>query len=121
MLTTNTYTPNQDTHDYKNDVTNEVVGTGYTAGGVALTTKVNSNTLNVVKWDSDDPQWTSSTITARRAVYYDSTPATDATRPLYCWVDFEGDKSRSSGNFTIQQAAAGIATVTPADATGFPA
>jgi hypothetical protein len=39
MLTTSTYTPNLDTHRYKSSVTNEVVGTGYTAGGVALTTK----------------------------------------------------------------------------------
>jgi hypothetical protein len=38
MLTTSAYTPDQDTHDYKNDVTNEITGTGYTAGGAALTT-----------------------------------------------------------------------------------
>ena len=39
MLTTSLYTPDQDTHDFKNDVTNEVTGTGYTAGGQALTNK----------------------------------------------------------------------------------
>jgi hypothetical protein len=36
MLTTVTYVPNQDTHDFKDDVTNEITGTGYTAGGVAI-------------------------------------------------------------------------------------
>ena len=39
MLTTSTYTPNRDTHELKADVTNEVVGTGYTAGGAALASK----------------------------------------------------------------------------------
>lgn len=39
MLTTASYTPNIDTHEFKSDVTNEVVGTGYTAGGVSLGSK----------------------------------------------------------------------------------
>jgi hypothetical protein len=34
MLVTSSYTPNKDTHDKRDDVTNEVAGTGYTAGGV---------------------------------------------------------------------------------------
>lgn len=38
MLATSSYTPAPDTHDYKDDVTNEVSGTGYTAGGAAVTT-----------------------------------------------------------------------------------
>ena len=36
MLVTSTYTPNQDTHTKRSDVTNEVSGTGYTAGGATL-------------------------------------------------------------------------------------
>lgn len=39
MLTTSTYTENLDTHETKADVTNEVVGTGYTAGGATLASK----------------------------------------------------------------------------------
>lgn len=39
MLTTSAYTPNTDTHRYKSSVTNEVTGTGYTAGGVTLASK----------------------------------------------------------------------------------
>lgn len=35
-LTTSSYTPNLDTHDRFDDVTNEVTGTGYTAGGATL-------------------------------------------------------------------------------------
>jgi hypothetical protein len=36
-LTTSTYTPNQDTHHFFSDITNEITGTGYTAGGATLT------------------------------------------------------------------------------------
>jgi hypothetical protein len=39
MLTTNAYTPNLDTHETKADVTNEVVGTGYTARGTTVGSK----------------------------------------------------------------------------------
>lgn len=38
-LHTNAYTPNLDTHEVFSDVTNEVVGTGYSAGGVTLASK----------------------------------------------------------------------------------
>lgn len=40
MLCTSTYVPNQQTHIYKTSVTNEVAGTGYTARGAALGTKI---------------------------------------------------------------------------------
>lgn len=124
-LTTSSYTPNQDTHDYFDDVTNELTtANGYTAGGDALDNKVNSNTNNVVKFDdTNDTTWTSSGagFTARRAVLYDSTPGTAATNPLMLWIDFGQDETASGGGtFTIAYHANGIATITPADATGFP-
>jgi hypothetical protein len=112
--------PNQDTHDYFNDVTNEVTGTGYTAGGATLGTPTIGNTLNVIKLDGDDTVWAASTITARIAVVYDSTPGTAATNPLLFWVDFGADVSSVSGSFTITWNASGMATITPTDATGFP-
>jgi hypothetical protein len=114
MLTTSTYVPNQDTDQYKSSVTNEVSGTGYSAGGTTLTTPVQAYTggTNVWNFDADDAVWSSSTITARIAVVYDSTPGTDATRPLISYVDFGGDNSTSSGTFTVQWAAAGIVKVT---------
>lgn len=39
LLTTSSYAPNLDTHETKADITNEVVGTGYTAGGATLGSK----------------------------------------------------------------------------------
>jgi len=120
-LTTSTYTPNQDTHDYFDDVTNEVTGTGYTAGGAALGTPTIASTLNVIKLDGVDTAWTTSTITARRAVVYDSTPGTAGTNPLLLWIDFGEDKVSDAGTFTITWHANGIATITATDATGYPA
>lgn len=116
MLCTSSYTPNQDTHQFKSDVTNEITGTGYSAGGLALgsvTLSYNSST-NTLTLDAADSVWSSSTLTARYAVIYDSTPATDATRPLIGYVDFGADQSDSSGTFTITWDAAGIATWTAA-------
>lgn len=111
-LVTSSYTPDQDVHQYFADITNEVTGTGYTAGGAtvsspSLTYTGSSNTL---KLDGGDVSWTSSTITARYAVVYDSTPASN--KPLLVYVDFGADVSSSSGTFTITWDSSGIATVT---------
>lgn len=116
MLCTSTYTPNQDTHRYKSDVTNEVTGTGYTAGGATLASVAVTYTgaTNVLMLDAADTSWASSTITARYAVVYDSTPASDATRPLIAYVDFGADVSSSAGTFQITWDAAGIVTITAA-------
>jgi len=116
-LITNAYTPDQDGHDYYDDVVaNEVSGTGYTAGGNTLANKTNTynSATNVIVLDADDTTWASSTITARYAVIYDATPATNATRPLIGFVDFGSDQSSSNGNFTITWDATGIVRVTVA-------
>lgn len=114
MLCTSTYTPNQDTHRYKSSVTNEVTGTGYTAGGATLASKTLAYDAgtNVTTFDAADVTWAASTITARYAVIYDDTPATAATKPLIAYVDFDADESSSAGDFTITWDAAGITTFT---------
>lgn len=114
-LTTSTYTPNQDTHDYFNDVTNEVSGTGYTAGGNTLASKTITydDANNVIVLDAADTTWASSTITARYAVVYAST-GTASTSPLIGYVDFGSDQSSTNGNFTITWDATGIVRVTVA-------
>jgi hypothetical protein len=116
-LLTNAYTPDQDVHNYLDDVvTYEVSGTGYTAGGNTLANKTNSynSSTNVITLDADDTTWSSSTITARYAVIYDATPATNATKPLIGYVDFGSDQSSSNGNFTITWDATGIVRITVA-------
>lgn len=108
-LVTSSYTPDQDTHDFFDDVTNEVVGTGYTAGGAALANKTVTadNTDNEGVFDADDVSWTTSTITARAAVLYKST-GTASTSALICYIDFGANKISTAGTFTIAWNAEGI-------------
>lgn len=115
MLCTSSYTPNQDTHQYKSSVTNEVVGTGYTAGGatVASKTVTYDTATNTLTLDAADVSWAASTITARYLVFYVDTGSA-ATSPLISYVDFGADVSTTAATFTYQIAAAGIATITAA-------
>jgi len=108
-LVTSAYTPNQDTHEDFADVTNQVTGGGYTAGGqtIANTTVTTDNTDNEGVFNGDDVTWTASTITARGAVIYKDT-GTPATSWLIGYLDFTSNRSSSSGDFTIQWSAEGI-------------
>ncbi len=113
MLCSNSYVPDQDGHAYKDvSVTSEVTGTNYTAGGATLAGKVISydGPTNTLKIDADDVVFAASTITARYAVIYDDTPATN--KPLLCYVDFGQDMSSTNADFTIQFSPSGIATLT---------
>jgi hypothetical protein len=166
MLCTSTYTPNLDTHKYKSDITNEITGTGYSAGGATLGSAAITFTAanswatqwaastafvvgdivrpttgnghlymcivagtsggsaptwptvarqtvadNTVTWaeiggginqfDAADASWSSATLTARYAVVYDSTPSTDATRPLIGLLDFGSDVSSTASTYTV--------------------
>jgi len=117
QLHTSSYTPDQDTHDYHNDLTNEVAnGNGYTTGGATLGSPSFSYTgaTNVFMFDGADVSWTSSTITARYAVLVDTTPGSTSTNPLIGYVDFGTDVSTTNGTFQITWDAAGIFTVTVA-------
>jgi hypothetical protein len=113
-LVTSSYTPDQDAHDYWNDVSaNEASGTGYTAGGATLASKTQAYTsgTNVTKFDAADVSWPTSTVTARYAVVYLDT-GSGATSPLIAYVDFGSNQSSSAGTFSIVWDAAGIFTTT---------
>ncbi len=110
MLVTSSYTPDQDAHTKRSDVTNEVTGTGYTTGGTTILnpTVTVDNTDNEGVFDGDDPVWTTSTITARGAVIYKSRGGASSADELICYKDFGSDKSSSAGNFTVVFDAEGI-------------
>ena len=105
MLVTSAYTPDFGAHDFKADVTNEVAGTGYSAGGESLTSVTLTQTGGTITFDAADVTWASSTITARAAVIYDDSLASD---PLIAYIDFGADKSSSNGDFVITWDASGI-------------
>ena len=102
MLVTSTYTPNKDTHDKRDDVTNEVVGTGYTAGGVASVCTVTKDTANdKVTLQFAAVSWASSTITARALVIYKSLGGASSADALVAYNDFGSDVSSTAGTFSV--------------------
>ena len=113
MLVTSAYTPNIDTHTKRSDVTNEVTGTGYTAGGVALANKTVTvnNTTDKGVFDADDVTISTATITARGAVLYKSRDGASSADELICYLDFGSDITSTAGNFNITFDATGILTL----------
>lgn len=102
MLTTSGYAENKDTHDFRDDVTNEVVGTGYTAGGNTVTVGVALDTANDrVDISLGGTTWPSSTITARKAVYYKARGGAASADELVAVNDFGADVVSSAGTFTL--------------------
>lgn len=110
-LCTSTYTPNQSTHEWFSDITNEVSGTGYTAGGVTLASKTYAASALVTTFDFADPSWTTASFTARYAIFYKST-GTSTTSPLIAYADFGADNTVSAGTFTLTVNASGLFTIT---------
>lgn len=79
--------------------TNEVVGTGYTAGGNTLTVSqipTNGGSGTTAYIDFADTTWSTASITARGALIYNSTDNT-----AVAVLDFGSDKTSTAGDFTI--------------------
>jgi hypothetical protein len=81
-------------------VTNEVAGTGYSAGGNTLTISTNPTSTGTTAFlDFADTTWSAATITARGALIY---LANGGTNPAVAVLDFGSDKTSTAGDFTIQ-------------------
>lgn len=78
--------------------TNEISGTGYSAGGVTLTNVTPTTSGTTGFTDFADAQWTSATFTANGCLTYNST---NSNRAVFV-IAFGGDVSVTSGTFTIQ-------------------
>jgi len=79
--------------------TNEVSGTGYTAGGNTLTIAANPASSGTTAFlDFADTTFASSSITARGALIYKS----GGGDPAIAVMDFGEDKQTSSADFVIQ-------------------
>ena len=102
MLVTSTYTPNKDTDDKRDDVTNEATGTGYTAGGVATACTVTKDTANdKVTLSFAAVSWATSTITARALVIYKSRGGASSADELVAYNDFGSNVSSAGGTFSV--------------------
>lgn len=114
MLVTATYTPNQNTHDFRDDITNEVSGTNYTAGGNILNNPVIAlDGAGLVTIDFDDPadwaQHASGFSDARRTIFYVNRGGAASADEL---IGFSNDFGANVGNvaaaLSVELAANGL-------------
>jgi hypothetical protein len=112
LLVTDTYSPNFDTHDFRDDVTNEIgSGGGYTTGGNTITGTEITLASGVLTWDFVDPSWPSSTITNAMAHISYFNVGSAATDQLLLLLDFVTAVSTSNGTLTVQINASGAMTL----------
>lgn len=107
-LLTNAFTYATGTHVSYSDLTNEVVGTGYTAGGATVAGKAGAyvDTTNQ-SLDATDVAWTTATFAnVRYAAVYNATSG--RIRAIY---DLGADYSVTAGTFTLQWSASGLIKV----------
>jgi hypothetical protein len=95
-LYTNSASFNASTTAYT--ATNEVSGTGYSAGGNTLTRVDPTSSGTTAFTDFADTTWSSSTITARGAMIYNDSAAGN---PAVVILDFGSDKTSTNGDFTV--------------------
>lgn len=93
-----------DTWDFRNDVTNEVTGSGYTAGGFAVTPTVGTpdatNNRVAVTYADLTPALATATVSAVGGWIYKDTGSA-ATDELVQFVDFGSTVSSTGAAFNI--------------------
>lgn len=87
--------------------TNEVSGTGYTAGGATLSGLTTGLSGSTAYLTFSDPSWASATITARGCLIYNSSKSNKAVAAF----DFGGDVTSTNGTFTVDFPAAGASAL----------
>jgi len=80
---------------------NQVTGAGYDAGGKTLTNVTPTTSSTTALTDFADVTWSSSSITARGALIYNSSAAAGTSNRGILVLNFGSDKASSSGDFTI--------------------
>jgi hypothetical protein len=107
--TTSSHTIDQDAHDYLNDITNEVASAnGYVRKTLASKTTTYTGATNKHALDAADLQWTTASFTFRNLHIADTSPGSDATRPLLAYQSGDGDTTGGGGNLDFAWNASGI-------------
>jgi hypothetical protein len=102
LLTTSAYSENRATHTKRSDITNEVTGAGYTAGGIVIVpTFAVSNANNLGTLTIPSVSWTGITTTARKLIVYRSRGGAASADELVCCVDNGEDLIVTSGTLSI--------------------
>jgi hypothetical protein len=117
------YVPNQDTHDFRDDVTGELsTANGYTAGGATATMPAVAYdaTTNEARFGpGGSVAWTlTGTISCRWAIAYKSRGGAASADEVVCYIDLNNgtaaDVSIPASTFTINFDATGLVKITAA-------
>lgn len=103
MLLTSSYTFSQ-SHDFRNDLTNEVTGTGYSSGGTSVTPTVTTDGAgNRTRLSLGSASFNASggSLTGRVAVYYVTRGGASSADELICEVRESADVTATNATFTI--------------------
>lgn len=102
MLVASSYTESKDTHTKRSDVTGEISGTGYTAGGATSAVTIAKDTAtDRVVITLGAVSWPSATFTARKAVYYVSRGGASSADELIACDDFGSDVTATAVTFNL--------------------
>lgn len=102
MLLGAAYVPNKGGHTRRSDLSAEVAGVGYVAGGKDVVVSVTKDTVNHrVDIALGGADWPGSTITARYAAYYKSRGGAAALDELVAVIDFNGLVVSTAGMFSL--------------------
>jgi hypothetical protein len=102
MLCTASYAPDKDAHTKRSDITDEVVGSGYTDGGEAVSVGVTKDNANDrIEVSLGGISLPNATITARGAVYYKSRGGAATADELLAYIDFGSDIASTNGTWSL--------------------
>jgi hypothetical protein len=107
IILVNGYTPNFVTHAKRSDITGEVVGTGYTAGGQTLSgiTLTLDTSNNWTLCTATNPVWSGATLVATGAVFFKARGGAASADNLYGYMDFGGSVTSTAAPFTVTSVA----------------
>lgn len=109
LLVTSDYSEDKSGHAKRSDVTNEVEGGGYPAGGVQVVVTVTKDSeLDETRIELGQAIFDSVTLTARKAIYYRRRGGAASADELIACNDFGEDKIISGGQFIVEP---GIITI----------
>lgn len=111
LLVQDAHTPDFTLHDFRDDITNEVTGTNYVAGGVTVTATEVTLAAGTLTFDMADTVYSTVTISDAMAGVFYFNVGTAATDQLILLQDFVTAASATAADFTIQHNASGVFTL----------
>lgn len=106
MLVTDKYRAEKAVHRRRSDVTDEVKGSGYSAGGSVVETAITpTQSPGLFTITLGGAFWINSTIRARAGVYYKANGGRASDDELIAYIDFDEDVISTNGTFQLTESA----------------